>query len=482
MAQIFKSKKPLANSVKAKQDALGNKVELIVSHMDHLGRGVCNTHQPIIFVEGALPGETVIAEVAEVKDRFWQAKVTELIDANTSRIAPFCSHYLDCGGCQTQHCEAEEMLNYKQAAIDQLIKRTPVISEQNKRDRKGSLRQNAKLKARNNRVQKISDFQSSLQWQSPIRGDETGYRRKTRFAIDARDPNKVHIGFKREGSNKIVDIHQCEVLESQLQKLILPLKKALLSLDNTSAIGHINLIKGEDELLVNCRVVKQLSASDRQRLIQFATDYECQMALQGQNEQREMLTSPARPLTFKSTNSILLQFEPDDFIQTNNQVNQKMVAQALDWLALDQNDNLLDLFCGTGNFSLPASRRCNRVLGVEGVTKMVHRAAMNAQLNHIGNASFLAADLSNEIELNNQDFAGYNKVLLDPAREGALSSIVKVASLKPSHLVYVSCNPASFARDAAKLIEQKFRIAKIGLMDMFPQTSHTELMALFVPR
>lgn len=480
MAQIFKPSKTKQSNAQDRQDIVGKVLEINISHLDHLARGVCSTHQPVIFVEGALPDETVKVRITEAKAHFWQAKSVENIISNPFRKTPVCQHFKECGGCQTQHCESAKILEYKQHAIAQMISRTSLASNAKSDNKKRLIKQSMKRRASSSQNLKIADIQPNLPWQQPVVKGELGYRRKTRISIDARDPQNLRFGFKQKQSNSIVDIVECPILATQLEELVLPLKQIFKALANPSAIGHINLVSGDNGVLVNFRVTKQLSSSDREQLTEFGLQYKCQVRLQAQEHQHEWLTDNQSLLTYTPTQKIVAEFEADDFIQVNSQVNQLMVAQALSWLDLNDQDKLLDLYCGTGNFSLPASRLCAEVVGVEGVTKMVRTAQKNAQRNGIDNATFVEVDLNDNSALQKQQFTSFNKVLLDPAREGARVAIDEIVLLAPSHVLYVSCNPASFARDSAKLLESQYRISKIALIDMFPQTAHTELMALFV--
>lgn len=480
MAQIFKPSKTKKSNQKGPQNFVGNLLEIEISHLDHLARGVCSSHQPVIFVEGALPGEKVKAAITETKNRFWQATLVENINNNPSRKVPVCQHFQHCGGCQTQHCESSQMLAYKQDAIAQMIIRTPLASKAKSDDKKRLIKQSMKRRAKSSENRNIGDIQPNIPWQTPIAEGELAYRRKTRISIDARDPQNLRFGFKQKQSNSIVDIQQCPILTPQLEQLVLPLKQEFKTLANPTAIGHINLVVADNDVLVNLRITKQLSKSDREQLVKFGLKYQCQVRLQAQDHQYEWLTETPSPLTYTPMQGIEAEFEVDDFIQVNVQINRLMVSQALNWLELNKGDQLLDLYCGTGNFSLPASQLCAKVIGVEGVTKMVRTAQKNAQRNSIENVDFVLADLNDDKALDKDQFRSCNKVLLDPARDGAMVAIEQIALQGPSHVLYVSCNPASFARDAAKLLESKYRITKIALMDMFPQTAHTELMALFV--
>lgn len=450
MAKIFKAKS--TGNRRAKNSRSGQGIEVIqdtIDVVDHHGSGVCNNQQVVKFVEGGLPGELCEVSITEKRKRFWKGSVKKVLSANPHRQLPFCQHFNQCGGCQTQHCEEQAMLGYKQDAVTQLLQR----------------------------MCKISD----INWQTALSSDAQGYRRKTRFAFDARDKSRVKLGYRSKGSAKIIEITSCPILEPDLQALILPLQEMVKSLQTPSVIGHISLIKGGECCQVCIRVVKSISESDKQKLSQWAELHGCDLVIEAQPDQFEILySSEHKPLNYVVEPGCVIDIQANDFIQVNDQMNRRMVSQAMQWLSISEADVILDLFCGVGNFSLPLARRCKKVYAVEGVSKMVQRAANNALKNGIDNTEFLLADLNQTNGVSAEIVSSCNKVLLDPARDGADEILREITQYGASHILYVSCNPATFARDAAIAIEKGYKIDKICLMDMFPNTAHTELMALFV--
>lgn len=464
----------------ANSHLIGKRVSISISHLDHFAQGVSADHDPLIFVEGVLPGEIAEVEITVHRGKVCTAKLLKITQPSVNRQPPFCEHFEMCGGCQTQHCQTSAMLKFKQDAIQNLILHTSLDTEKNTQSPKRVLSK-ASRGGKNTKLAKVADKQSQINWQAPLHSEEKGYRRKTRLSVDARNPDAIKVGFRTKGSNKIFNLNQCPVLKDELEQLIVPLQKTLAVMQTPSNVGHISLLSVDNGTQVLIRTVHNLSQHDKALLADFAEDNDVQLILEDKQHNQQTLNQETKLLAYKINDKLELDIHHDDFVQVNADINQKMIKQAIQWLQLEANDSVLDLFCGIGNFSLAIAEQCERVVGIEGVAKMVQRAQHNATQNQLDNCQFIHADLNSTKLSEHGQTAKCNKVLLDPAREGALSAVKQLASLKPSHIVYVSCNPATFARDAALLIGKNYRLDKLSLLDMFPQTAHTELMALFVP-
>ncbi len=423
-------------------------LELFIDDWDHQGQGVSRSHQPVVFVEGALPGETCKVRITEQKKRVWQGQAIEVLQASAARKTADCEYYAECGGCQTRHIHSAEALKLKQQAVSGLLTKVAGIDE--------------------------------LPWQAALVADEYHYRRKTRLALDARNAKLPKLGLRAKGSQDVVGIHHCKVLTPKLDALLKPLQTLMLALQGALAIGHIGLLEGDNLVQVSVRLTRDISQSDRALWQAFAHQNNVQLLFEIRSGEFDKVTETERELVYTLDDGVQLLVAPNDFIQVNAEINRLMVRQALDWLAPQQDENILDLFCGLGNFSLPLAKRCQHVIGVEGVSEMVQRASKNARLNQIANAEFIQMDLNGEKSISQMGRLKIDKVLLDPARDGAFGVMPHLKQLAAQQILYVSCNPASFARDAKLLLEQGYRLDKIGLMDMFPYTSHSELMALFV--
>lgn len=443
-------------------------LELDIQSLDHEGQGVVREHKPVVFVDGALPGERCRVALTEQKKNFSKGKVVEVLSAHPERQKPFCRHFGDCGGCLTQHIDHTSMMQLKQQAVAGLLQKLANIPDE-----------------------------GNGYWQTAISDKGTGYRRKARLAVDFRDDAHRKVGFRGKGSSNVVAIDECPVLQADLQALITPIRELCEQLDTKSAIGHIDLLQGDQKVngqvqvtepLVVFRVTRNLSEQDRQRLLNFAQQSGCQLVLEVRPGEYESLygnrIDEGAYIQYSLPNDVQLQVGTSDFMQVNASVNWKMVETALLWLELEASDKVLDLFCGLGNFSLPVARHVAHVTGMEGVPEMVQRAKQNALRNGIQNVDFICKDLEQPETLHYWRNLDINKVILDPSRPGAKEMMSRIVELSPEKVLYVSCNPATFGRDIAELVgvagQGKYRLDKIALLDMFPYTAHTELISLFV--
>jgi 23S rRNA (uracil1939-C5)-methyltransferase len=263
-----------------------------------------------------------------------------------------------------------------------------------------------------------------------------------------------------------------------LQPILRALPQVLRELDKPQSIGHVELFSGSSSAVL-IRHTAALSEADLARLQAFCTEQDAQLWLHGSAEPQPF--DPAQQLSYRlDAFDLDLAYRPGDFVQVNQPVNDAMVAQALEWLAPQADERVLDLFCGLGNFALPLAQRVQELVAVEGVQAMVERAAENAAHNGLGNAHFFQADLSNPLAGADWAQGGFAAVLLDPPRDGALAVVRQVAELGVKRVLYVSCNPTTLARDSAELQALGYRLERAGILDMFPQTAHVEAMALFV--
>ncbi len=440
MAQFFK---PKAN--KSKQVAVKQQFE--INELDHLGAGIAHHQGKIVFIAGALPDETVTAQVFEQKKRYAKAKLLEVKTPSKYRVKPACPYYGKCGGCDQQHLELSEQRQYKQQALVNLLEKL------------------GKLQAK--------------EVAPALVGEPWHYRRKARLATYFDRNNKtLALGFRAQGSNQVVAIELCPVLAQALSDLIAPLTVCLNRLSAKRSLGHVELIKVDSGVLVVIRITQKLNAADKSHLLDFATKQAVGLSLLDEQGELEFLNGEATLPFYLLDNECQLSFSPGNFIQVNGEMNRHMVQQAIDWLDVKPDERVLDLFCGVGNFTIPLAKSGAQVLGVEGVSAMVEQAKINAAQSGVEKIEFYHADLSADIS--NQKWLGrIDKLLLDPARAGAFECLQWLQKMKPKSVVYVSCNPVSLARDCEPLIQQGYRLQKLALIDMFPQTHHIEAMALF---
>ncbi|MFT5677396.1 MAG: 23S rRNA (uracil1939-C5)-methyltransferase, partial [Paraglaciecola sp.] len=279
-----------------------------------------------------------------------------------------------------------------------------------------------------------------------------------------------------KASKNIVSINQCMVLTQPLQTLFSSLKTALLSDKLAHHIGHLELLHDDKGVSVTIRLIKTISLTTTNVWALWAIEHN--VDLYWQHPGSDAADVEDKGPRFYKIEDLILRYHPQNFIQVNGVLNKKMVAQALEWLAPSINDVVLDLFCGVGNFSLPLAAHAGQVIGVEVQTSMVAAGIANARLNKLTNLSFLAADLTKAVSSELIPL-GVTQVLLDPPRAGAFEFLDTLIEIKPKQILYVSCDVATLARDAEYLVAKKYKVKKVCMMDMFPQTSHVETMMLF---
>lgn len=446
MAQFFKAK---PNSSKQ----LSAKLSLSVNQLDHLGAGIAQHQGKVVFIPGALPDETVTVQFTEQKKNYARAKLIKVDTPSSERVEPECPHYHTCGGCDLQHMSLSGQREHKEAALLDIMAKFAGAEG-------GTL--------------------------SPaLTGEGWHYRRRARLAT-LFDKNTKHLslGFRAASSSNVVPISQCQVLAKPLSDLIVPFAKLLNQLTAKASLGHLELIAADNGHFAVLRITKALNDKDLAKLSAFAEQHQIHICLQDNEGQfqgvgAELVLPVYQLLDDKAeSDAVSLSFTPGNFVQVNGQINKAMVAQAMDWLAPALDERILDLFCGMGNFSLPLAKMGADVIGVEGVAEMVTQARVNAKANNLDKLTFFHGDLSADLSL--EPWMGkIDKLLLDPARAGAFESLQWLKKMKPRKVVYVSCNPASLARDSAVLLERGYRLQQLGLIDMFPQTHHIEAMALF---
>ncbi len=437
MARFFQPKKKTQLNTKHQS--------VQVEKLDHHGAGIAYQNKKPVFIEGALPGEQVLIQLTESKSKFSRANLIKIQKASTQRVEPFCSHYQQCGGCNMQHLSIDDQREYKQHTLSQLMKK---FSGQ------------------------------TAQLDAPITGDERGYRRRARISLlFNKKSRQLQFGFRKKHSKEIVNVAHCPVLAPELDELLPELQSLLAGFSHQDTLGHVELVKADNTRIIVLRHSKALKDDDNNALVEFANRHQASLYLMPQNDQLNLICGDSG---YYLEAGVEIAFEPNNFIQVNQQVNDSMVKQAVDWLALSSQDRVLDLFCGLGNFSLPIAQQVASVVGVEGVDAMVEKAAANAARNGLSNAQFYQANL--EQDFSGQIWAGekFDKVLLDPARAGASGIVDQLSAFGAERVVYVSCNPATLARDSQSLLSQGFKLEKLGMLDMFPHTSHLESMALFV--
>jgi 23S rRNA (uracil1939-C5)-methyltransferase len=423
---------------------VGKKQQLRIERMADDGRGISFLDGRTWFVSGALVGEEVSARALSSRGQTVEARTEQVLFASDLRQVEPCKWARRCGGCSLQHLPLDEQVALKQRSLTNQLQRQGKLTPQS--------------------------------WTEPLLGSAFDYRRRARIAVRWNEATgALDVGFRESASQAIVSIDDCLVLVPELRPLLQALPAVLKDLQQPQAIGHVELFHG-DATAVLVRHTRALLDVDLSSLTAFCSNHSAQLWLQGAGA-----PEPHDPNVFLGylMQSLVLEYRPGDFVQVNAAVNEAMVQQALDWLGPLQGMRVLDLFCGLGNFSLPIARHAKHVVGVEGSADMVSRAASNAYRNGLDNVHFFQADLSKPLADSSWGEQGYDIVLLDPPRDGAFEIARQIEDLKAERVLYISCNPATLARDAAELVARGYQLTRAGMMDMFPQTAHVEAMALF---
>ncbi|HJP39152.1 MAG: 23S rRNA (uracil(1939)-C(5))-methyltransferase RlmD [Gammaproteobacteria bacterium] len=416
------------------------------------GRGVADTPGKKVFVDGALTGETVRFRRARKKRNFDEAELLEVLESAPERIKPRCAAFGICGGCSLQHLSGAEQLRIKQTVLLDNLQRIGTIIPQ-----------------------------SVL---PPIEGHAWGYRRKARLAIkNVVKKGRVLVGFRERHKPYVADMNRCETLHPAFGERLDDLSELIGRLSIRDRLPQIECAVGDHAAAMIFRVLEPPSQADIEALSTWSGTSGVQVFLQTGGPDTVVPlpghTSPD-PLHYRVPEyDVTISFTPADFLQVHAQVNQLMIKQAIDLLAPDSSSSVLDLYCGLGNFSLPLARVAGQVLGIELTAEMVARARDNARACGLDNVEFRQADLSKPVA---DLTAGqsFDLVLLDPPRTGMAELLDTLIDIRAKRILYVSCHPGTLARDAQRLVNDGgYRLVTAGIMDMFPQTSHVESMALF---
>jgi 23S rRNA (uracil1939-C5)-methyltransferase len=428
-------------------------IEARVEDLTHDGLGVVKVDQRVYFVDGVLPEELIRLRRGKKRKGKFHGEALEIIEPSSKRITPACSYFGVCGGCSLQHVEAEAQRNYKEKILFDNL-------------------------ARIGKVEAKSVIPMLI-------GDSWHYRRKARLGVKF-VPKKggILVGFREKQSSFITSLQQCETLDQRISDLLPSLHELISNLSNNNRIPQIEVAAGNDSMALVLRHLEDLEDSDLEALASFSKNHGVTFYSQSKGPASLKLIAPENPLELSYRHDhfdVELRFGPLDFMQVNDSINQKLVKQAVEYLGPKHEDRILDLFCGLGNFTLPLARSGAQITGIEGDSYLVERGMSNAKLNDLKNVSFELLDLQTKdlgSQLKDQQF---NKLLIDPPRSGAFELVTEVIPIiKPERIVYVSCNPATLARDADVLVNQQgYVLSSAGAIDMFPHTAHVESMAVF---
>ena len=427
---------------------------VVIESLDREGRGIARVEGKAIFIDGGLPGERVSYDTYKKKSKYEMASVTAIHQASGARVSPRCPHFGVCGGCSMQHLEPNSQVAAKQRVLEDNLWHI------------GKVRPEVMLR--------------------PIYGQPWGYRHRARMSVRmVLKKGGALVGFHERKSSFVADMTSCEVLPRRISDLLVPLRQLIAGLSLPTRLPQIELAVGEAVTVLVLRILDPLSPADEDLLRNFAARHGIQFWLQtkGPDTAQPFFPEDAPPLYYSLPEfGVQLFFRPTDFTQVNHAVNRILVRHAIKLLDPRPGERIADLFCGLGNFSLPIASRGAEVLGIEGNAGLVRQAEDNARRNGLAaNARFEVANLFEAPSCARFGAAGgYDKLLIDPPRDGAVEVVKALEPGGPRRIVYVSCDPATLARDAEVLVQVKgYRLAAAGVINMFPHTSHVESIALF---
>ncbi len=427
---------------------------VVVESLDYEGRGIAHADGKVIFIEGALTGERVTYSSYRKKTSFEIAKVGQIIKPAFMRVEPKCAHFGICGGCSMQHMDERAQVAAKQRILED------------------NLWHIGRIKA-----------ETIL---PPIFGQAWGYRQRARLSVrHVLKKGKTLVGFREKQGSYVADMQHCEVLTPKIARLLPLLGQLNEKFTVRDALPQIEVAVGEHVDVLVLRILQALSPADEVAIKQFADAHQVQFWLQTKGPETVVPFYPldAPPLTYSLPEfGITMPFAPTEFTQVNADMNRVMVSRAMRLLDPQPGERIADLFCGLGNFTLPIARSGAQVVGIEGSIALVKRATQNAGFNGLTvNTEFCEMNLFGLDEASLAQLGHFDKMLIDPPRDGAFELVKALGADAPQRIVYVSCNPATLARDAEVLVHHKgYQLKSAGVMNMFPHTSHVESIALFV--
>lgn len=425
-----------------------------IESIDQEGRGIAHHEGKVIFIEGAITGERVTYSSYRRKPSFENALVSEILKPSFMRVQPKCIHFGVCGGCSMQHLDSTAQVAVKQRILEENLARI------------GKVRPESIL--------------------PPIHGMPWGYRQRARLSVRrVEKKGKTLVGFHEKRSSFVADLSRCEILPAKISSLIPLLAELVDGLSIRERLPQIEVACGDRVDVLVLRIMEPLTPQDNGALRDFADKHGIQFWLQPKGPDSCYPFHPldAPRLTYSLPEfGVEMPFAPTEFTQVNHQLNRVMVHRTLRLLDPQPGERIADFFCGLGNFTLPIAQSGARVLGIEGSDALVRRAGENAAHNGLSDrVEFRAMNLFEVDEAALRQLGAFDRWLIDPPRDGAVELVKAIApETAPRRIVYVSCNPATLARDAAVLVHtQGYALRAAGVMNMFPQTSHVESLAIF---
>ncbi len=425
----------------------------LIESLDHEGRGIAHVDGKVIFIEDALPGERVEYRSYQRKPKYEQATATAILKASPLRVTPPCPHFGVCGGCSMQHLDPSAQTAVKQRVLEDAFAH-------------------------------IGKLAPEVLY-PPITSATWGYRHRARLSVRyVAKKGGVLVGFHEKRSSYVALMHECRVLPKAVSDLIDPLKALVEGMSGRDRLPQIEISIGDGQVVLVLRHLEPLSADDQQALRDFADTHGIVWYLQPKGPATAHLFHPLEtpPLAYSLPEyDLTLRFSPTEFTQVNHGVNNLLVRRAMALLQPQPGERIADMFCGLGNFTLPIARSGATVVGIEGSKELVERARANAELNGLADrCEYGVANLFDATPESLAALGHFDKMLIDPPRDGAAELVRSLGEDGPKRIVYVSCKPSTLARDAAILIHEKGYVLKgAGIANMFPHTSHVESIALF---
>jgi 23S rRNA (uracil1939-C5)-methyltransferase len=405
-----------------------------------------NADGKVVFVEGALPHERAAVRLFQKKRKFDLARATSIVETSAGRREPRCPHFGNCGGCATQHADERTQMAAKQRWLEDCLERI------------GKVKPETLLPI--------------------VYGPEWGYRHRARLSVRHLATRGAMVGFRERRSTHVAEMRECHVLPEPVSQLIVPLRSLVGNLSIRERLPQIEIAVGDNATVLVFRHLIPLSSDDEAQIREFAQQHRIHAWLQpGGPESAQPFESAQSALYYELPEfGVRIDFRPTEFTQVNFAVNRMLVSRAVRLLDPQPGERVADLFCGLGNFSLPLAKRGAQVIGFEGSRQLVERARQNAAANGLV-AQFEVVDL---FKSGISPFGRFEKILIDPPREGAVEVVKALPDEWPRRIVYVSCDPATLARDAGILVHTKgFRLSAAGVANMFPHTAHVESIAVF---
>ena len=432
--------------------ALGKNLSCEIIDLANDGRGIGRVNGKAYFIEGALPGEEVEFSVVKEKRNFGEGRISKTLIQSDYRRDPKCKYFSRCGGCSLQHLDHNNQITIKNRQLSSSLAHAGF---------------------------------SPSRTLDPLIGLGWKYRRRARLAVQRNKIGQFIIGFRQSGSKRIEAVEKCLVLENSLNQILLHLPVILQDVPLSTKILEIELVAAENAPAVAITTSKSLAGDVADRIIKTLQTIHTSAQFWWRDlsgRRFRCLSDTSASLFYFINNRLKIYFEPGQFIQVNQEVNDLMIEKMVQLLSMESKSTVIDLFCGSGNLSLPLAQYFEHVIGVEGVNSLVKKAIENARDNAIDNCTFIAADLSRADSLDGviKLVDQIDAIVLDPPRDGALEIMPWIAKTGAKMVLYISCHPSTMVRDAKILKSAGYHMSDIGVLDMFPHTAHVESMSLFV--